>query len=44
MFKFVCPTCGYVFITVINDDVDCPICYSMLEFKGKEKGENDNSK
>lgn len=34
MFKFVCPACGYVFITIINDDVDCPICYSMLEFKG----------
>lgn len=33
MFKFVCPACGFVFNTVINDSVDCPICYSMLELK-----------
>jgi len=43
MFRFECPGCGNVIITSINDDLDCPICFSMLEFKGKEKGENESS-
>jgi DNA-directed RNA polymerase subunit RPC12/RpoP len=41
MFKYECPGCGNVILTSVNDELDCPICYSVLEFKGK--GEHESS-
>lgn len=34
MFKYECPSCHKVIVISINDGIDCPICYSMMELTG----------
>lgn len=33
LFAYKCLSCGYRLTISINDGIDCPVCYSMMELE-----------